>query len=132
LYDAINANINISIFSLSIMDQLPLNRGALQNAQTPIIAIFEKPTLFCPNCRNRRSDWRHIPKGGSASLASLACMATTTKAVKRAVRTRVGKQLESKYGRWNKKRPISQIWLSIEARISGSSFKQENLASLPS
>jgi hypothetical protein len=28
------------IFPFSIMDQLPLNRGALQNAQTPIIAIF--------------------------------------------------------------------------------------------
>jgi hypothetical protein len=29
----INANINVSIFSLSIMDQPPLNRGAFQDAQ---------------------------------------------------------------------------------------------------
>ncbi len=33
MYYAINANINVSIFSLSIMDQLPLNRGAFQNAK---------------------------------------------------------------------------------------------------
>jgi hypothetical protein len=29
----LKANINVSIFSLSIMDQLPLNQGAFQNAQ---------------------------------------------------------------------------------------------------
>jgi hypothetical protein len=35
-----------------------------------------------------------MPTGGSMSLPSLACMDTTTKAAKRAVHTRVAKQLE--------------------------------------
>jgi hypothetical protein len=40
LYDAINANINVSIFSLSIMDQLPLNRGACRK-KLPKLAVWK-------------------------------------------------------------------------------------------
>ena len=40
LCEAINANINVSILFLRITDGLPVNRGALQNAQTPMNAIF--------------------------------------------------------------------------------------------
>jgi hypothetical protein len=58
--------------------------------------------------------------GRREHVLTVACMDATAKAAKRAVLTRVCEQLEPQLRQMNKKRPVSQILLFIEATSSRS------------